>query len=110
MKETNVTSRPKNQRCINHGMGLADDCTQQKKKKGLKIQPPKKFKLKLRKKRRKKISMYILTYIQKQNPSDLWINIKQSNTCKFSMGEIFKEIITEIPDLILKIYTYQEMQ
>ena len=43
MKETNVTSRPKNQRCVNHGMGLADDCTQQKKKKGLKIQPPKKF-------------------------------------------------------------------
>ena len=54
--------------------------------------------------------MYILTYIQKQNPSDLWISIKQSNTCKLSMGEIVKEIITEIPDLILKIYTYQEMQ
>lgn len=33
MKEPNVTSRPKNQRCIIHWMGLADDCTQQKKKK-----------------------------------------------------------------------------
>ena len=52
--------------------------------------PPKKFKLKLRKKRRKKIRVCILTYIQKQN-SSLWINIKQSNMCKLSMGEISKE-------------------
>lgn len=38
MKEPNVTSRPKNQKCIIHWMGLADDGTQQeKKKKELKI-------------------------------------------------------------------------
>lgn len=91
-------------------MGLADDCTQQKNKNDLKIQPPEKLKLKSERKGERKYACTYLTYIEKQNPRDLWINIKQSKTCKSNMGEIFKEIITEIPDLILKIYTYQEMQ
>lgn len=109
MKEPNVTSRPKNQKCIIHWMGLADDGTQQeKKKKELKIQPKKKKKKVQTEARKEKEREN--TYIHTQSPSDLWVNIKQSNTCKLSVEEIFEQITAEIPDLILKIYIYQEMQ
>ena len=107
MKEPNVTSRPKNQKCIIHWMGLADGCTQQKKKKELKIQPKKKKKVQTEARKEKEREN---TYIHTQSPSGLWVNIKQSNTCKLSVEEIFEEIMAEIPDLILKIYIYQEMQ